>query len=86
MGGGYVMKLEGQLSEEGNNITFRMTGKGVTNTPTDGWIYDYQGIVTPNWTNGINQLTTVTGSVIRTVDHGNAKAGYTATFYMVNRD
>ena len=86
MGGDYIMKLEGTMNKDGTNIAFKMTGKGVENTPTEGWIYDYQGIVTPNWPNGINQLTTITGSVIRTVDHGNAKAGYTATFYMVMRD
>ncbi len=86
MGDGYKMSLEGIISESGNAFRFRMTAKGISSTPTDGWIYDYDGYVTAKWINGISQLQTITGSVIRTVDHGTAKAGHTATFYMVNRD
>ena len=86
MGSGYLMKLAGVITEAGDIFLLRMTGNGVIGTPTEGWIYDYQGTINPSWPNGINQLSTITGSVIRTVDHGNAKAGYTATFYMVYRD
>jgi len=63
-----------------------MTSKGIPETATEGWIYDYEGYVTPKWTNGMNQLQTSTGSVIRTVDYGTAKAGLTATFYLVKKD
>jgi len=64
----------------------KMTSKGIPETATEGWIYDYEGYVTPKWTNGMNQLQTSTGSVIRTVDYGTAKAGLTATFYLVKKD
>ncbi len=82
----FRMSLEGVISSIGDTFRLRMTGKGIPKTATAGWIYDYDGFVTPKWTNGINQLQTIIGSVIRTVDHGNAKAGQTATFYMVKRD
>jgi hypothetical protein len=62
-----------------------MTAFGIPNSPTNGWIYDYFGMVDPIWPDAVNQIPTVTGSVIRTVDHGSSKAGVTATFYMVQR-
>lgn len=86
MGGGFVMKLEGSIEGDEKGFVLKLTGKGVVNTPTAGWIYDYWGFISPKWPNGKNQLQTITGSVIRTVDHGTAKAGSTATFYMVRRD
>ncbi len=86
MGGGYVLTLEGSLYADGSNFIFRMTGYGVAGSPTAGWIYDYQGVLTPMWPNGVNQLITITGSVIRTVEHGpTSPAGVTCTFYMVSR-
>ncbi len=86
MGGGYVMKLEGSVYADGKEFILRLTANGITNTPTSGWIYDYIGSITPKWPKGINQLQTITGTVIRTVDHGTAKAGLTASFYMVKKD
>ena len=86
MGGGYVMKLEGSVYGADKEFVLKITGSGVANSPTAGWIYDYWGYVTPNWPKGIKQLRTITGSVIRTVNHGTAKAGSTATFYMVRKD
>jgi hypothetical protein len=61
-----------------------MTGYGVPGTATDKWIYDYFGMIDPVWPNAVAQIPTITGSVIRTVDHGSSKAGATATFYMVS--
>lgn len=86
MGNNYLMTLEGTVYEDGTNTNFKMRAIGVDTTPTKGWIYDYQGIVVPDWPNGVDQILTVVGSVIRVVDHGTSKAGVTATFYMVYRD
>lgn len=86
MGDNYKMTLQAKLSEENGRAYLRMTAFGITDTPTAGWIYDYAGEVTPIWPKAVGQLQTITGSVIRTVDHGTAKAGVTATFYMVKRD
>jgi hypothetical protein len=86
IGGSLQMKLDGSITGDEKGLVLRMTAKGTANTPTAGWIYDYLGYINPIWQMGINQLQTITGSVIRTVDHGNAKAGVTATFYMVRKD
>lgn len=84
MGPGYKMTIEGTVSSTGKYSFLRMTGYGVPGTPTDKWIYDYFGMIDPVWPNAVAQIPTVTGSVIRTVDHGSSKAGVTATFYMVS--
>lgn len=86
MGSGLNMNLEGSVYADGKACFLRLTAKGIANTATNGWIYDYVGTITPEWPNGVRQLQTITGSVIRTVDHGNSKAGLTASFYMVRKD
>jgi hypothetical protein len=86
MGGGVVMNLEGSVYADGKTFYLRLTAKGIANTATNGWIYDYLGTITPEWPKAVKQLQTITGSVIRTVDHGNSKAGLTASFYMVRKD
>lgn len=85
MGGGYEMTLEGTAELKDGYLYLRMTGYGVPGTVTDKWIYDYFGMAAPIWPNAVAQVPTVTGSVIRTVDHGASKAGVTATFYMVQK-
>ena len=60
-------------------------GEGVPGSPTAGWIYDYYGNLAHEWENGIDQRTVLVGSVIRAVAHGNAKAGYVGTFFMVKQ-
>jgi hypothetical protein len=84
MGGGYELRLRGELLRDRGDITgIRWTGTGVTGTPTEGWIYDYRGMATEKWQGSSDQKDAIVGSVIRTVAHGQAPAGYVATFYMV---
>lgn len=84
MGGGYELCLRGELFRDRGSITgIRWTGTGVTGTPTEGWVYDYRGARTEEWPGGSDQRDVIVGSVIRTVAHGPAPAGYVATFYMV---
>ena len=68
------------------SATFRAIG--VPGTETDGWIYDYQGHLVPQYTNGVDQRRAIVGSVIRTVAHSNGKAvaGYVASFIAVRQD
>jgi hypothetical protein len=83
MGPGYKMTMEGTVSSTDKYSFLRMTGYGVPGTATDKWIYDYFGMIDPIWPDAVAQIPTITGSVIRTVDHGSSKAGVTGTFYMV---
>jgi len=43
----------------------------------------WQHMIDPIWPIAVAQIPTIKGSVIRTADHGSAKAGVTATFFMV---
>lgn len=83
MGEEYKMTLEGTVHSDNTQSYLRMTGYGLPGTVTDKWIYDYYGMIVPTWPKAVKQIPTITGSIIRTVDHGTSKAGVTATFYMV---
>ena len=84
MGNGYELRLRGELLRDRGDITgIRWTGTGVTGTVTEGWVYDYRGEKTDAWSSASDQADAIVGSVIRTVAHGTAPAGYVATFYMV---
>jgi hypothetical protein len=65
--------------------TLVMTGIGIDNSPTQGWVYQYQGYVVPSWPGGVDQVPALVGSVTRTVRHGNAPVGYVASFVMVKQ-
>ncbi|MFI5142310.1 MAG: hypothetical protein ACHQII_08135, partial [Bacteroidia bacterium] len=64
---------------------FELQGNGIEGTSTNGWIYNYYGFIVPEWKQGVNQVDAVVGSVVRTVDHGQSKAGKVASFYLVRR-
>ena len=83
MGSGYALNLRGKLTTCNGATTFFIQGTGVSNTNTANWGYDYQGYIVPTWKNGIQQANACVGSVIRSKPHGNAKAGQTASFYLV---
>lgn len=85
MGGNYVLDVSGSFSECAGMTTIKMFGPGRKGTPTEGWEYDYQGVMTAKWPNGINQLPAIVGSVFRAKPHGNAKAGYVASFIAVKQ-
>lgn len=76
------LNLKGEFIDENS---FKLTGTGIENTSTQGWIYDYFGHTIPKWEFGIDQKVTLVGSVIRTADHGNAKKGKVASFYLVKK-
>lgn len=85
MGTGYALNLTGKLTSSNGTTAFYIQGLGVPNTGTANWEYDYQGYVVPKWKNGVQQVDTCVGSVIRAKPHGNAKAGQTASFYIVRQ-
>ncbi len=69
-----------------NSLNFR--GRGIADTPSKDWVYDYKGYLLPKWVDGVEQKTAVVGTVIRAEDHsgGQAKAGVVASFIMIKID
>lgn len=68
------------------SVDVEIIGMGRPGTQTDGWRYDYSGTLAHTWSNGVDQRPAIVGSVIRTLPHGNAPAGYVASFVAVKRD
>lgn len=78
------LKIDGKAEVEGRMTVLRFQGVGKeAGLGTSGWVYDYIGWLVPEWENGVNQKPALVGSVIRTVDHGAAKAGTVASFIAV---
>ncbi|MEM8568152.1 MAG: hypothetical protein AAGF85_16945 [Bacteroidota bacterium] len=78
-GEGWSLNISGTVTE--GEIKFQ--GKGVIGG--EEWVYDYLGYMSPKWPNGIDEIPTIIGTIVRTVDHSNgqAKAGLVATWYAV---
>jgi hypothetical protein len=79
-GGG--LELRGARSY-GAPFTIRFQGVG--SGAAEGWIYDYVAYLVPRWPHGVEQRPALVGSVIRTVPHDGASAGYVASFIAVKR-
>jgi hypothetical protein len=85
MGSGYALTLEGETLP-GDGTGFSIVGLGVDGTPTEGWRYDYRGVVGYEWPNGVDQIPSLLGIVVRVNAHGpSAPAGYTASFIAVRQ-
>ena len=88
-GPGYPMRVEGRVEGKGTSptqghpATARFTAHGVEGTRTAGWIYQYVGYYAPTWPQGVDQVPSILGSVIRVVPHGSAPAGVVASFVAV---
>jgi hypothetical protein len=86
-GGGAAMDLYGDVVE-GSGVSpdvLIITGTGRTGTSTDKWVYQYKGYVVPAWSEGVDQVSTVVGTVIRTIPHGTGAAGVVASFVIVRQ-
>jgi hypothetical protein len=82
---GSALRITGSLGTTG--LDFTLTGEGLDGTATAGWRYDYRGVVGHMWPNGVDQVPSLLGTVIRVKAHGpNAPAGYTASFIAVRHD
>lgn len=78
------LKIAGRAEIEGRTTVLRFQGVGKEEgLGTSGWVYDYVGWLVPDWEGGVNQKPALVGSVIRTVDHGQAKAGAVGSFIAV---
>lgn len=84
------LTLTGSI-EQGSPATVRFRGVGVPTTSAKGWIYDYVAYLVPDWSNGVQQVTALVGSVIRSVSHTEphgavSPAGTVYSFVAVRRD
>jgi hypothetical protein len=85
-GGGFVLDLKGTMqTTAAGDIAVDLVGTGRPGTPTDNWEYDYKATTTPKWPNGIGQIPTLVGTVIRAKPHGTAKAGVVASFIAIKQ-
>jgi hypothetical protein len=86
MGGGYFLDLKGTMQTTASgDIAVELFGYGRAGTPTDNWEYDYKATTTPKWPNGIGQIPSLVGTVIRAKPHGTAPAGYVASFIAIKQ-
>lgn len=83
MGPGYALALNG-VQVRGGPPAFTIVGIGIEGTPTAGWRYDYHGGTGYEWPDGIDQVPSLVGTVIRVEAHGpQSPAGVTASFVAV---
>lgn len=81
-GPGWSLVLSGTATP-GEPPRLRWQGRGTIGGEL--WVYDYLGYLVPHWENGVGQIDTIVGSIVRSVPHsdGQAEAGVTATFFAV---
>ena len=84
-GPGNVMDLKGVVTPAHDGVAAHahIVGKGRPGTPTEHYFYDYDGSLTEQWPNGVNQVPAITGSVIRVQPHDGHPAGLVASFIAV---
>jgi hypothetical protein len=85
MAPGVALTLEGKMLP-GNPEGFAIAGLGIDGTATEGWRYDYHGVAGFLWPDGVDQVPSLVGTVMRVNAHGpGAPAGFTASFIAVRQ-
>jgi hypothetical protein len=86
MGGGYVLDLKGTMqTSSSGDIAVEIFGTGRAGTKTENWEYDYKASTTPKWPNGVNQVPSLVGTVIRAKPHDGGAAGVVASFIAIKQ-
>ena len=88
MGPGYALDLTGFTIAPagGGPPVHAMVGLGIDGTDTAGWRYDYRCVAGYNWPDGIDQVPSLVGTVVRVNPHGpQSPAGVTASFIAVRQ-
>ena len=80
---GWQLTISGSSTQE-EPRSLRFTGRG--DVGGEEWVYDYRGFLVPDWPDAVSQRPAIAGSIIRTVQHGNAPAGFVASWYAVRQD
>ena len=85
MGNDLVLDLEGTVSAASGNapLTIHVIGTGRPYTKTAGWEYDYHGFLGFEWPNGVDQVPSLVGTILRAKPHDGGEAGVTASFIAV---
>jgi hypothetical protein len=86
MGDDLVLDLDGTVTAASGNLplTVHIIGNGRPKTKTDGWEYDYHGYLGYMWPNGVDQVPSLVGTIVRAKPHNGSPAGVTASFIAVN--
>ncbi|MFD8376290.1 hypothetical protein ACFV2Z_37005 [Streptomyces sp. NPDC059688] len=87
------MHLNGKIEDRDGVTWVKWNAHGLPNTPSDGWLYEYDAYYTAKWPNGRGQTEAIVGSVVRSVPHDDlapnqtvdrsAQQGSVASFIMV---
>jgi hypothetical protein len=80
-----VLDLKGTQSAKGGQTHLAIAGIGRAGTPTEGWEYDYNCQTGFAWPNGVNQIASLLGTVIRAKPHNGSPAGVVASFIAVRQ-
>jgi hypothetical protein len=85
MGNDLVLDLDGTVTAASGNapLTVHIIGNGRPKTDTDGWEYDYHGVLGYTWPNGVDQVPSLVGTIVRAKPHDGGAAGVTASFIAV---
>jgi hypothetical protein len=85
MGDDLVLDLNGTVTAASGNaaLTVHIIGNGRPKTKTDGWEYDYHGFLGYMWPNGVDQVPSLVGTIVRAKPHNGGAAGVTASFIAV---
>ncbi|GCB52734.1 DUF4779 domain-containing protein [Streptomyces sp. NL15-2K] len=87
------MHLNGKIEDRDGVIWIQWNAHGLPETPSDGWLYEYDGRYTAKWPDGRRQVDAIIGSVVRSQQHDDlapnqtldrmAQKGSVASFIMV---
>jgi hypothetical protein len=85
MGNDLVLDLDGTVTAATGDapLTVHIIGNGRPSTGTDGWEYDYHGFLGYIWPNGVDQIASLVGTIVRAKPHNGRPAGVTASFIAV---
>jgi hypothetical protein len=88
LGTGYALSLAGEVESgaDAQPMRFFLSGRGIEGTATQGWQYDYRGVVAPSWPGAVDPVPSLLGTVLRVKAHGpDSPAGVTASFVAVRQ-
>ncbi|WP_405859463.1 hypothetical protein OG361_33270 [Streptomyces sp. NBC_00090] len=87
------MHLNGKIEDRDGVTWIKWNAHGLPGTPSDGWLYEYDGYYTTKWPDGRRQIDAIVGSVVRSQNHDDLApnqtpdravlAGSVASFIMV---